>query len=535
MAYNNNIHDHRPSYAAMTVQLFVALAAFRLVNAWLLQTQFDPDEYWQTLEPAYCLAFESPCAYTWEWTRKGGGEGWEFLWLGPIRSHLTVLPTYFFYKLLTLLPSSPSPWILAKGPLFLHAVLVAAPTDYAVYSIAQPLSCSRWALFCSLSAWFHAYALVRTYSNAWETMLFMVGLALLAHGRAKGAFVLGGFSVAIRFSSLALWVPLGILWSIHSSHKSQFIRHLLSPCALYGLVGLVLSLLVDRLCFGYWVLPFLGNFYFNVVEGLGWIYGTHSWHWYITQGLPAVLGFLLPLLLWDVLQNGCTAATLLLAVTLVLHSLSPHKEFRFLLPLVPLTCIPAGRVLQTLWHRRFLLTSMVFLHGLVVLYLGLLHQRAPLSITRHLAQRPDARVDFLTECHSTPLYSHGIKHARYLDCSPSCRVTQTCESHGFVQDPLAFVKEHYYRQSINEQGEHLHLPVANLPDNIVLFAKEAAVVHSTLMDLGYRVEKRFFHKLVGVDLFGLGHTPHEQYYSHWNIAEGLDLWVDEMVLYSRRV
>ena len=37
--------------------LFLGILAFRLINALLVQTHFEPDEAWQCLEPAHLLAF----------------------------------------------------------------------------------------------------------------------------------------------------------------------------------------------------------------------------------------------------------------------------------------------------------------------------------------------------------------------------------------------------------------------------------------------------------------------------------------------
>ena len=65
-------HEHPLPFNKL-LKIYAIVSCYRLLNAFILQTQFDPDEYWQTLEPAYCLAFLSAstnnCAYTWEWTR----------------------------------------------------------------------------------------------------------------------------------------------------------------------------------------------------------------------------------------------------------------------------------------------------------------------------------------------------------------------------------------------------------------------------------------------------------------------------------
>jgi phosphatidylinositol glycan class B len=45
------------SYRDSTLGVFVLLLAFRIVNALTLRTFFQPDEFFQSLEPAWQLAF----------------------------------------------------------------------------------------------------------------------------------------------------------------------------------------------------------------------------------------------------------------------------------------------------------------------------------------------------------------------------------------------------------------------------------------------------------------------------------------------
>jgi len=181
---------------ATILVLYISLCLFRISNALFIRTQFDPDEYWQTLEPAFCEAFpERPCAYTWEWTRRANGESvwWMQPFEGPIRSYLSVFPTYMLYVVARLCHWDELwTWIVPKGPLILHAILVAAPTDLAVWYMGQWVCApksddnnKKWlfsacCLMCSLTSWFNGYALVRTYSNSVEAMLLAVSLALVS-------------------------------------------------------------------------------------------------------------------------------------------------------------------------------------------------------------------------------------------------------------------------------------------------------------------------------------------------------------------
>ncbi len=299
--------------------LFAAIVLYRVANALIINTQFDPDEYWQTLEPAYCLAFstEHNCAFTWEWTRRMetepntdfvfGADKTHLRWIeealqGPVRSFVPILPIYFLYILLKSIHFDTT-WMVAKAPLLLNALIVAAPTDFAVYYISQFAfgtenekhkhgvfhKIENWALLASVTNWFNGYALVRTYSNSMETALTAIGIGMLCpelfgnvHEKsdfkvrlgARLAFLLGGISVVIRFTSLAAWIPVGlIICGRRKSFWSSF-YYLLHLCILPGLAGVIVGCIVDRIFYGFWAIPFLGSFHFNVLLGT---YNSHQW------------------------------------------------------------------------------------------------------------------------------------------------------------------------------------------------------------------------------------------------------------------
>ena len=574
-----------PTFAMFKLRgprLFLALCFYRLLNALLIQTQFDPDEYWQTLEPAYCKAMSGhSCALTWEWTRRHpNGENVTLLeksLQGPVRSYLSLFPTYLLYLLVQHFHWD-SWWVISKGPMMLHAILVAAPTDYAVYSIATTIGAApmaQWALLFSVGAWFHGYALIRTYSNSIETMLLLVGMALVAPDlvtassnnnnisvsvlRSSLAFVLGGMSVAIRFTSLAAWVPLGVMLA---KKKQHFIPYLIQPCALCGLIGIGVSLLVDKCLFGSWFLPVLGNFQFNVVEGHGALYGTHVWHWYLTAGLPAICGLLLPLLVVSILLPGSNRNRplwIIIASYTILHSCSAHKEFRFLLPILPLCCIQAASVATSIRNnnQRVLLGRIyMIVNAIAILYLGVIHQAGPIAIqrglvrhiqqhmptTRHTSKLP-VTVDYLMECHSTPLYSHlhttsavELK-ANYLSCPPSCRVLGDCESDLFRQGPQAFMRSYYWIfmdhnrtecNNVNDNTCFLMFSGRDTPDYIAISSTDERVLQAELQTMNMVPVGRYRHTMTGLRIASivLGELP--QISSRW-----MDVTYEEMVLYHR--
>ena len=98
--------------------------------------------------------------------------------------------------------------------------------------------------------------------------------------KSKLAYVIGGLSACVRFSSLAAWIPMGLIVAIRSAKSDEkkandssrfnynvMFLTLFRLCALYGAAGITLGCLIDRLMYGFWAIPFLGNFHFNVLLG----------------------------------------------------------------------------------------------------------------------------------------------------------------------------------------------------------------------------------------------------------------------------
>ncbi|KAL3794326.1 hypothetical protein ACHAW5_009886 [Stephanodiscus triporus] len=646
--------------AGQIIWLFFWISVYRLINAWVIRTQFDPDEYWQTLEPAYCLVFGSAdrggssvshsknegenthlldkqrvhgCALTWEWTRRWSPASSSYAAMeytssssytsitriiqtlqtiidqalhGPVRSYVAIFPTYCYYlacrslfnwasddkntnddessdflSQLKQFIRQHSTYIISKGPAFLHAVLVAAPTDLSVWLIASRMNSLKslpasnhdeirvsnechyaqswqfWALVCSITSWFHGYALVRTYANSVETVCLLVGITLLGpdlfgqsssswlisggkHGRpqrAMFAFVLGGLSACVRFTSLAAWIPIGLIISFRSGKSSgpsgtkknsysTMMTTLLGFCLPFGFIGVLVGCCIDRWFYGFWAIPFLGNIHFNVLLGHGSLYGTHPFLWYAYAGIPAICGILLPFFLWNISTINSSPRSVLLGIIspyIALHSFSEHKEFRFLLPVLPLICIFAGHALCLLVRSvdkptsnsgnaangsrenkatpKSLILILILLNYPHLFYLGVIHQRGPIAVNEYLStaineetlqvsQSNEIReysIHYLTGCHSAPVYSHlhtpNVRvSAWHLDCSPDCRSYpgRVCESDSFLKDPLGFVISTY---GYSVDGDRMEVDTVKVPPSfLIAMHDDAVVIESALIE-----------------------------------------------------
>ena len=167
----------RSSPAAMSGWVLFALcAAFRVVNAFLVRTYFNADEYWQSLEVAHRMVFGYG-HLTWEWER-------------GLRGYAHPAMFAALYKLAATLGVDTTP-VLVWSPRVLQA-LVAAAADVHTHRLAlrwfgNDREVARWALFCSLACWFNFFCAVRTFSNCTEAALTTAALSYWPWRRRRPA------------------------------------------------------------------------------------------------------------------------------------------------------------------------------------------------------------------------------------------------------------------------------------------------------------------------------------------------------------
>lgn len=525
----------------------LALVLFRVCNGFLVWTWFDPDETWQSVEVAH-RRFYGQGALTWEWAAQLRGYLFPLLFQGlfavmhlagvdsaaavvwaprVLQSLAAAWTDISVYRLARRV--SPFPDTLARGP---------GPDSPGLTSriFGGPLRAregfARGALVCHVLCGFVWFCAVRTYSNCLETALVTAALVHWplprAHPRASQlqthrdalAFALAGLAFVVRPTSAVVFLCL-LLVSLCLDRKAgpesaggdaegRMTAPRLVLGAGVGFLCVAFGALVDRAATGQWILPVLQFARFNVVEGGGSLYGTHPWHWYATSALPVVLGPALILAAvggFALVRSRHTRGlkTLALArlslaglLSLVAYSaLSSHKEFRFLLPLVPLGCIVAALGLALIADMpsgglpqfpvtvppRIPLLLLLVLNVPMAVYLGCFHQRAPMAVAEWLrGAEADvvSNVLFLIPCHNAPLYSHVHPAHRvdlaYLDCSPPGHRNYPGEddSDRFRRDPLAFVTERY-----EPRGS------AAAPGTLIVFDDHALRLKPWLDRLGY--------------------------------------------------
>jgi hypothetical protein len=269
-----------------------------------------------------------------------------------------------------------SQWVIAILPRLVQAA-VATGGDIAaarVYTLILGDSRGKWAFAAHMLNFFMLFTFVQTISNSVEAAIVWAALSLWPLTKVLwvaapvrvarqedlrwsfvGAVVLAGFSVALRPTAAVIWAFLGTALLLQQrSLRSAVLLALSAGCTLA--VVLAGSMTLDTLVYGEVEFVLWNFFDFNINAGLSSLYGTHPWHWYLSSGIPTILGLMLPLFLVGVKQSfmstmargGSLFWAGLLAFCVALYSIPGHKEFRFLLPLFPVMFMFVGIALHNL-------------------------------------------------------------------------------------------------------------------------------------------------------------------------------------------
>ncbi|KAG7230499.1 hypothetical protein INR49_024608 [Caranx melampygus] len=322
--------------------------------------------------------------------------------------------------------------------------LLAACADVKLFFLIRMLESRDF--FCHLCSWFSWFCCTRTLTNSMETTLtslalFYFPLSGSKTHSSKKYLILVALAVIVRPTALIVWFPLLMA------------------------LTLVISTVIDCLFYEKWTVVQFNFLKFNIFHGVADFYGSHPWHWYVTQGFAVVIGPHLPFFL-----HGCTLAfrrykVLLAAVvwTIAVYSFLPHKEFRFIYPVLPFCMIFCGISLSNLKTWRRAAALFLFVTNLILaLYTGLIHQRGTLDVMSHLqtlcqnsssvSTSPQPDVLFLMPCHSTPYYSHVHcpMKMRFLECPPDLgEEGYVDEAERFYNDPLHWLQTSFpYKSSL---------------------------------------------------------------------------------------
>lgn len=481
------------------------LIILRCINAVTINTFFQADEYWQSLEPAHALVFGYGYL-TWEW-REG------------LRSFVHPLLFAVVYKLCELLDLG------EIGVVYMPKLtqgVVCAIGEWYLYKFAYSLTkneiIARGTLFLSVISAFNWFCLTRTFSNSLELTLITASLShwpwnsKSINWRGFGiSLTLAAWSCFIRPTNGLIWLILAIqfLWKLSWTDRLQSVLFAL----VIGMVVGAINTVIDYLYYGELVFPMWNFIKFNALASLSRFYGVAPWHFHILQSVPLMLMLYLPFFVYGLIKAPYTGLKWIILLVLAAFSAIDHKEFRFILPLQPFMLILTAFGSYHLYlHHSTLVTNsiigIVMVNTCISLFFTQWHESGVIKVIDYLKTDPDAQsLGFLMPCHSTPWQSHLHRpdlEAWFLTCEPPLHLLDgdnhskheidayMDESDYFYDNPVKFLHENFpppFNKKLRTPGREYKY---EWPTHLVFFEALEPVMKEYLNDSPYEECTRFF-------------------------------------------
>jgi GPI mannosyltransferase 3 len=303
--------------------------AIRLILALNFDTIYHPDEIFQYVEQAH------------RWEFGYGNIPWEYRY--GIRSW--VLPG-FIAGLLHLLRifhiEDPNIYVPAIKTIF---CVFSISVIYSVYIITRNIASEKAARLASVAACFW-HELIFFASKAMPEVIstYLIALAiacLVTKPQIRNSLLFGifcGLITILRYQYLPVVIILLILAALKWSKKQILLILMIIFVAVIG------AGYVDYLTWGGFFASYYNNYLYNSVYKVSELFGVDPFSYYFTGG-----AFIITILSFFLMPRDNKPWILFLCILGVIlpHSLTPHKEFRFIFAVVPLCLILVSMIISS--------------------------------------------------------------------------------------------------------------------------------------------------------------------------------------------
>lgn len=335
--------------------LFAMAIVLYIVMAFTNFGFFYPDEHFQIIEFAeYKAGNIAQEDLPWEFS-----EG--------MRSGLMPFISYSIFKV-TRLVGITNPFVLTAILRFFSA-LVSLIVLCFLYRQSNKLLSQKYRnlyLFFLFFLWFLPLLNVRFSSESWSGLAIVATVALLLNRTNAKQLFLSGFLIGLAFLfryqtgiiavSILIW--LKFIQKISIKHLLPFFGGILTSL----LIGFFADFwLYEKFCF-----PASKYFYTTLLSHDAPHFGDSSWYYYLWDIIyrpTPILGLLILFsLVYLVLKSRKSLLVFAIIPFLVIHQLIPHKEYRFLFPLlnfIPLILVYFWEYLDINFRRRKILRQIL--------------------------------------------------------------------------------------------------------------------------------------------------------------------------------
>jgi len=289
---------------------------------------YHPDEHYQLIEfSEFKSGNNKPADLAWEFNEKirPGLQPFIFYLLTNLLDMLSLTNPYTVMLVVRL--------ITAFIALFVIRAFIEATSMYVNPKLSLAYTIASYFL------WYIPFLSVRFSSENYAVLTFILGLVIFL--RCKGNrmyFSLGmllGLSFLFRFQMA--FMSLGLIGWLVFVKK---IRPYNLVLVFLGGLGVVnIGVLIDYWLYGTFTYTFLNYFTANILKDVASTFGVSPWHFYLTEFLSVGIYPISLIIVFSFLilikTDSKNILVWVLVPFLLIHTIVPHKELRFLFPVAP--------------------------------------------------------------------------------------------------------------------------------------------------------------------------------------------------------
>ncbi|WP_326992553.1 hypothetical protein [Chitinophaga sp. 212800010-3] len=309
-------------YTALVALIIFGIAAYNC------QGYYHPDEHYQIIEFAGLKTG----------TNSGLQLPWEYA--AQVRPSLQPYLCLFVFRSLALVNVA-DPYQCAFALRMLTAIVAVLIVSFFVHTYMPAQHRNKQVVFILLSffLWYMPYLSTRFSSEIWAGLSFLLAVALVKrNNHANRNYIIAGFCMGLAFLfryQMAFMIGGLILWLLIVRRISLSLFLFLS---LGNIIALLLGGISDYFFYGNIVFPYVNYFEVNILHDVASKFGVSPWYYYLQyiyySMYPLCGTLVLACLLLVIIRRPKSIFTWMLLPFLLVHFIVPHKEGRFLFPLI---------------------------------------------------------------------------------------------------------------------------------------------------------------------------------------------------------